>query len=407
MGPHQVGREGHIHGADGFVRVLGAFLGLVNPGAFGQIFFAVGSGYVFLGGLAGLVGNAGGVRTHIGDKGRKPLVAQLHALIKTLRQIHGPLGRIAQALVGGLLQGRSDERRLGGALALLFHHKGLSREGGLQLFGLGRIGHYCFFVVDFCQIRLERRRRLSGQQGAEEPVFLRLKGLAGFLALHNKPQGHGLHPPGGNAAFDGLPEQGRNLVAYQSVQHATGLLGLKQVGIERPGAGQGLLDGPGGDFIELDALDVLGFILDQLGHVPGNGLPFAVGVRGQEHGFGLGGGAAQFADHLFFGVNHFIVRGKVVLLIHGQLARGQVAHMAYAGLHHVLRPQKLFDGLHLGRRFHNNQLFAHAAPVLRGGAVMPRRRYGKIRQNRIASSTPRRSRSGQGTGYALCRYNLP
>ncbi|CAI3241329.1 hypothetical protein DWUX_2477 [Desulfovibrio diazotrophicus] len=38
---------------------------------------------------------------------------------------------------------------------------------------------------------------------------------------------------------------------------------------------------------------------------------------------------------------------------------------------------------------------------------MPRRRYGKIRQNRIASSTPRRSRSGQGTGYALCRYNLP
>ena len=126
--------------------------------------------------------------------------------------------------------------------------------------------------------------------------------------------------------------------------------------------GQGLLDGAGGDLVELDALDVLGLVADQLRHMPGDGLPLAVRVGGQIDGIGLGRGAAQLTDHVFLVVDDLVLGSKIVGFVHAQTAGRQVAHMAHAGLHHVLRSQKFFDGLHLGRRFHDDQLLAHDVP---------------------------------------------
>ena len=69
------------NGADGFMGVLGAALGLVHTGALGQVILAEVFANKFLGRVPGLIGNARGVRTHIGDKGGKAAVAQLHAFI--------------------------------------------------------------------------------------------------------------------------------------------------------------------------------------------------------------------------------------------------------------------------------------------------------------------------------------
>ena len=82
--------------------------------------------------------------------------------------------------------------------------------------------------------------------------------------------------------------------------------------------------------------------------MPRNGLSLTVGVGGKVNGVGLGCRSAQFTDHVLFVVDNLIVRRKVIGLVHAKRAGRQVAHMAHTGLHHVLRPQKLLDGFHLG-----------------------------------------------------------
>ena len=83
--------------------VLRAALGLVNPGPFGQIFLAKTAFDKGLGRVAGLVGNARRIGTHVGDKGGEPPVAYFHAFVEALGNIHGALGRVRKALVGSLL----------------------------------------------------------------------------------------------------------------------------------------------------------------------------------------------------------------------------------------------------------------------------------------------------------------
>ena len=87
------------------MRVLRAALGLVDPGPLGQIFLAKAAFNKGLGRIAGFIGNACGVGTHVGDECRKPPVAQFNAFVQTLGNIHGALGSVRKALVGSLLQG--------------------------------------------------------------------------------------------------------------------------------------------------------------------------------------------------------------------------------------------------------------------------------------------------------------
>ena len=361
-----LGRDVHIHGPDGFVGVLRAALGLVDALLGRQVIVAELALDEVVRRLPGLVGDAGGVGTHVGDEGRDAAVFHLHAFVEALGDVHGALGRVGKTLVGGLLQGGGDEGRLRRALALLLfhalHHEGLALELGLQGVGLLGIADHGLLAADARQFRTHGGRHPGAQQGLEQPVFFRLEGGALGLALHDEAQGHGLHASGGDAALDGLPEQGRDLVAHQAVQHAPGLLGIEKVLVELARMGQGLLDGAGGDLVELDAFDVLGLVADQLRHMPGDGLPFAVWVGGQIDGVGLGCGAAQLADHVLLIVDDLVLGGKIVGFVHAQTAGRQVAHMAHAGLHHVLRSQKFLDGLHLGRRFHDDQLLAHDVP---------------------------------------------
>ena len=112
---------------------------------------------------------------------------------------------------------------------------------------------------------------------------------------------------------------------------------------------QRFLHRAGGDFVELDALDVPGFILDHLRDVPGNGLAFTVRVGREIHRISPGRGLLKIMDDLFLALDGLIARREVMILIHADFLGRQVADMSHAGLHHVFAAQKFLDGLHLGR----------------------------------------------------------
>ena len=75
------------------------------------------------------------------------------------------------------------------------------------------------------------------------PVFFLLERLDLALAFDDQAQRDGLHASGGKAAADFVPEQRRNLVADQAIEHAAGLLRVDQVLIDIAGMLERFLHG--------------------------------------------------------------------------------------------------------------------------------------------------------------------
>ena len=122
------------------------------------------------------------------------------------------------------------------------------------------------------------------QVGCDRPVFLRDELPDFLLALDDQPQRHRLHATRRETGFDALPEHRRRLVADQAVEDAPRLLGVDFPLIDIEGVGQRFRDRVLRDFVEQDAADLAVAGPVQLRrHVPGDRLPFAVGVGRQEH----------------------------------------------------------------------------------------------------------------------------
>ncbi len=277
-----IGRQGNVNWPDGLVRVLRAPFGLVNPGLGRQIVLAEILFHKFGSRVPGLVGNPGGISAHIGNQGGQAAIPQFQTFVKLLGYLHGPPGSIGMALVCGLLQGGSDKWRRGRPVAFLFLHafncKGQALDARFEVFSVLRIMDFGLLAVNSPELGLEFGRNASGKQGMEGPIFLGHKGLAFKFPLHNQPEGHRLDAACRNAALYGFPEQGGNFVAYKAVKYAPGLLGLEQVFVQFARMGEGILYGALGDLVELDTLDIPGLIVDELCHMPGNGLSLAVRV---------------------------------------------------------------------------------------------------------------------------------
>ena len=195
--------------------------------------------------------------------------------------------------------------------------------------------------------------RALAEVGFDGPVFLGDEGLDLALALHDEAHGHALHAPGGEAAPDLLPEEGREAVADQAVEHAAGLLGVDEVHVDLARVGYGGLYRAGGDLVELDAVDTAGCRSPapvDFAHVPGYGLALAVGVGGQVDGLGGLHALAQVLDGLALVAGHDVLGREAVLGVDAQGGLGQVADVAHAGLDGEVAPQIFFDGPGLGRR---------------------------------------------------------
>ncbi len=359
------------------MRRLRLFLLFVDVGRFRHVLGTVLAADQFAHLRDGVVRDARGIGAHVGDEADRAFVAaQLHAFIEVLGQHHGALDAEAQLARGVLLQLAGGEGRSRAAAALPLFDRAHRPNGLLQrradllrLFGVGDLD---LLVAAADEVRVERRRLGGRQVRVHGPVFLLLEGLDLALAVHDQAQGDGLHAPGGEPAPHLVPQQRRDLIAHQAVEHAAGLLRVHQVLVDLARMQEGLLHRALGDLVEGDAMEgdaallfllaaaaVFGKLFRQMG---GDGLALAVRVGRQIHGGRRLRHLLQLGDDLFLAGNDHVVRLEVVLDVHAQDALGQVLDVAERGLDFVVLPQILVDRLRLGRRFDDDQRFRQFTP---------------------------------------------
>src|SRR6185436_2804871 len=278
----------------------------------------------------GIVADAHRVGTHVGDQSGESEGAKLFALIQLLFFLHCGLHRPLETVVGGALQRRGDERRRRGlflflprdfaddVLAALERSLDLPRDFLVRNLGL--------LPVDLRQLRGKGRRRIRGELRGERPVFDRNERFDLFLAVDDHLHRHRLHAPRGEAAADFVPQQRRELVADEAVEHAPGLLRVDLVHIDLARILDGFPDGVLRDLVEEDAADLLRVAAEEVHDVPADRLALAIRVGGDENRGRLFRGRLQLADDLLFALEDLVGRLER-LLVHAQLALRQIAHM--------------------------------------------------------------------------------
>ena len=196
-------------------------------------------------------------------------------------------------------------------------------------------------------------RRYLAEVGLDCPVFFCDKGFDLALALNDKAHGHALHTPGGEATAHLFPEQGREAIAHQAVEHAASLLGVDEAHIYLAGVSNGGLYSAWGDLVELDAVDRLAVLPSarHFAHVPRYGLAFAVGVCCQVNGTSGLHVPFEVLDGLALVAGYDVLGREAVLDIHAKGRLGEVANMAHAGLNDKVAAQVFLDCSGLGRRF--------------------------------------------------------
>ena len=103
-GPNILRRPGGIGRANGFMRILRILLGLEEIRLLRQVRLAISGADQAAHLVQRVIRNAHRVRAHIGDQRNRAFLPQLHALVKPLREAHGALGSVPQAIVGRLLK---------------------------------------------------------------------------------------------------------------------------------------------------------------------------------------------------------------------------------------------------------------------------------------------------------------
>ena len=372
-----LGRAAHRGRPHRLVRLLGVLAPVgVDPGAVGQLVDAVARGDEPADLLERLPGEGHRVRAHVGDEA-DPASADVDPLVELLSGAHGPLGGEAELAHRLLLQGGGGEGRRWGAPTLLALHRahGQAATGGGEeplLHPLRLGGGADAELAELLALPLGQPRQelaaLGPGVGLDRPVLFLLERLDLLLTLHDEAQGRALHPPGGEPAPDLLPQQGREVEAHQVVQRPARLLGVHQRHGEVPRVGHGVLHGLPGDLVEDHAAHVLVLqqpaLGEELAQVPGDGLPLAVRVGGEEEGVRLlhrAGDGVHVALVLLDGlVAHLEPAGGVDRALPGH----QVAHVPVRGQHLELRSQVLANRARLRGRLDHHQLVPHRAVSL-------------------------------------------
>ena len=240
------------------------------------------------------------------------------------------------------------------------------------------------------QVGPEALRRSDASNGAVEvPPGGRAELHPGPLALDDHAGGHRLDPAGREPGHDLLPEDGRDLVAVEAVEDAAGLLGVDQAPVEVAPVLHGPGDGRGGDLVEDHPLHRhLG--REDLGEVPGDGLPFAVLVCGQVDLAGLLHEGLQPGHHVALLGGHHVEGleavvdvdaepGPALALVGGRDLvgpPGQVPDVTHRRLDHEVWSEEAGDGPGLGRGLDDHEGTAAAVGGL-GGSGGRRHRRGR------------------------------
>jgi hypothetical protein len=287
----------------------------------------------------------------------------MYVIVEILCHTHGALGSERQLLGRFLLKRGGGERRRRILAALATLHLGdAERLAALEVAQDTRrfrfVVNLGFLAVDLVQLG---REALTGllEERLHRPVLHGLERADLPLALHDEPQGDGLHATGRDALLHRLPEHRTGLVPNQTVQNPSGLLGLDLLVINFPGLLDGEVHRVLGDLVEEHAphgdagLAALG--PDLLRHVPRDGLSFAIGVGGDEHFTRILRRALELGDRLLLAGNRHELGLEAMLDVDAELLLREVHDVADGGAHPIAAAEILADRLRLGRRLDDHQ----------------------------------------------------
>ena len=218
-------------------------------------------------------------------------------------------------------------------------------------------------LLDFRNHRVER-------PGLDRNEFLDL-----LFALDNQPDRDRLNAASTQALSDLLPQQWAQLVTDEAVDHAARLLRIHQILIDRPERVERLFNGAGRDLVQLDALRVLQ--VENVRQVPGDRLPFPVGVRGQQDLGGPLGGRLQILDRRFLTGDRDVFRLEGMLDVDPERALRQVADVSHRGADLVLATKKPAKRLGLRWGFNDDQWVCHVSLKRRVSPRRSRRLYSR------------------------------
>ena len=321
------------------------------------------------GSRAGLVRDAQGVRSHVGDETDLGAL-DVDTFVQLLGHLHGAAGLEAEAAGRVLLQGGGDERRrrlfAAGALLHGVHDVDRVLEPAEVLVG-------GLFVLD-----LDFALFIGGEGGREDtagagraelrvdaPVLFRFEVPDLLLPVHDEAQGHGLDPAGGETAADLLGDEGRDAVTDETVQDAARLLRVDEVLVDGPRVLHARFDAALRDLVERDTVLLVQVETHDGGEVPGDGFPFPVRVGREVDVVIFLCIVLQFLDQFLLALDDRVLRFKVVFDVDVESRRRQVAHVAHAGRDIVVRSEDGLDGADLGRGLDNDEIRHAVTPVLR------------------------------------------
>ena len=99
-------------------------------------------------------------------------------------------------------------------------------------------------------------------------VWFALESLYLTLTFDDKTYGNALYTTCRQGGLDLTPQDGRQLEAYQTVEHTAGLLGVHQVHVNVTRGFDSLEDGRFGNFVEHDTVGMLLVQSEHLAQVP-------------------------------------------------------------------------------------------------------------------------------------------
>ncbi len=351
---------------DRFVGLLRGFgAGLVEGWLLGHVFVTVVAGDVFPRLVLCLPGHIGRVSTHIGDETDRVALAQRDTLVQRLGGAHRLFGGEAQSSRRLLLHGAGGVwwRGVSAPLTLLDLEDGV--HGLLELSDDGLRVHLVFqihiLVMDTQEVSLEGGRQflcgcfLFGEQRIDRPVLDGDEVLDLPFPVDDEAHRDGLNPSSGQTAAHFVPQQRADFVSNQAVQYPAGLLGVHQIHVDVPPMRKCFSDRIFGDLVKHDTLCAVSVDLGCCHQVPGDGLPFPVGVGCQVHFGGLVGVLAQLLDDLALLVGNPVVGREAVIDVHRKPRTQQVTNVPDGCLHAVAVAQKPSDGARFCGRLDDDQ----------------------------------------------------
>ena len=346
------------------MRVLRALLRLVDVGLRGDELRPV--ALLDLGPRLGdrVVADAGRVGTHVRDEADGAAVAlEIDAFVQRLGDLHRPLGAEVEVARRVLLELGRRVRRRRVALLLLAHDLGdpvgAALEVGPHAARLLAVGDLEAFVVGRGELGQDRRVGLGSQTRGDVPVLFGDEGVDLALAVDEEAERHRLHAAGGEAEGELGPDQRRDVVAHDAVEHAASALGVVEVLVELARVLDAVVDALLRDLVELDALDLEARALDLLLDVERDRLALAIGVGRQHHGVDLLGRGLELFEDLLFALDDRVRLREIVREVDGLRALGQVLQVSLRGEDVVARAEVFLDGLRLGRRLNDNERLGH------------------------------------------------